>query len=111
MRRIVFILALTSSLVACAGRPRLEGSKDVVVAQNGLPEPQRADLFSFERPYLIGPFDKLKIDVFGIDALSNKEVQVDAGGRLSFPHEGTMEVAGQTPSQLADMLQKRLRGQ
>lgn len=110
MTRIVFILALAGLLAACGGKPRLEGSRDVVVAQNGLPEPQRADLFSFERPYLIGPFDKLKIDVFGIDALSNKEVQVDAGGRLSFPLAGTVEAAGKTPTELADQLQQRLRG-
>jgi polysaccharide biosynthesis/export protein len=110
VKRIVITLALASALAGCASTPKLTGGPDVAVQPDGvLPAPQRADLFSFERPYLIGPFDKLKIDVFGIDELSNKEVQVDASGRLSFPLTGTIEAGGKTPTELADFIQQRLR--
>jgi polysaccharide export outer membrane protein len=80
------------------------------VRTGGLPEPDRADLFAQNRPYLIGPFDKLSIDVFGIEELSRKEVQTDAGGRISFPLAGVVEAAGKTPAELETVLEERLRG-
>ena len=61
------------------------------------------------RPYLIGPFDKLQIDVFGIDELSEKEVQTDASGRISFPLAGIIEAAGKTPGEVEIELEERLR--
>ncbi|MEM8918552.1 MAG: polysaccharide biosynthesis/export family protein [Pseudomonadota bacterium] len=85
-------------------------SADVTVLSNGgLPEPTRLDQLSSNRPYLIGPFDKLKIDVFGIEDLS-KEVQIDASGRLSFPLIGVVEASGLTPGELGDEIEKRLQG-
>lgn len=103
------ILLLFVFLPAC-GQTVLGGSPDVtVVSSTGLPEPTRVDLLSSNRPYLIGPFDKLKIDVFGIEDLS-KEVQIDASGRLSFPLIGVVEASGLTPGELADALEKRLQG-
>ena len=76
-----------------------------------MPEPTRLDLFEQNRPYLIGPFDKLMIDVFGIEELSKQEVQTDAGGRISFPLAGIMEAAGKTPGELEEEIEGRLRGQ
>ncbi|AMO73505.1 transposase [Sphingorhabdus sp. M41] len=74
-----------------------------------MPEPTRLDQQSSNRPYLIGPFDELKIDVFGVEDLS-KEMQIDASGRLSFPLVGVVEASGLTPGELADELERRLRG-
>ncbi|MCD2323317.1 polysaccharide export protein [Sphingomonas sp. IC-56] len=112
-RSVVFrtaSLVLCVALIGCASRP-LGGSEAVkVVDSAALPEPGRADLVSGDRPYLIGPFDKLTIDVFGIPELSQREVQTDASGRLSFPLVGTLEVAGQTPSEVQEMIKERLRG-
>lgn len=103
------ILLLLFLLPGC-GPKALGGSPDVTIVSNeGLPEPTRVDLLSSNRPYLIGPFDKLKIDVFGIEDLS-KEVQIDASGRLSFPLIGVVEASGLTPGELADELEKRLQG-
>jgi polysaccharide biosynthesis/export protein len=81
----------------------------VVQPQASMPAPTRADLIAENRPYLIGPFDKLSIDVFGIADLSNKEVQTDAGGRISFPVAGVIEAAGLSPSELETTLEDRLR--
>ncbi len=80
-----------------------------VVSNDRLPEPTRADLLAANRPYLIGPFDKLSIDVFGIEDLT-KEVQIDASGRLSFPLIGVVEAAGLTPGELADQIELKLQG-
>lgn len=75
-----------------------------------LPAPTREDVVAAERPYLVGPFDKLKIDVFGVEQLQNKEYQIDASGRLSFPFVGTVTAGGRTPQEISDELARRLRG-
>ncbi len=114
MRNRFLLLLLSTALVSCGGS-QLGGAgnaSDVkVVDQTALPEPMRIDLFEQNRPYLIGPFDKLTIDVFGIEELSTKEVQTDAGGRISFPLAGIMEAAGKTPGELEVEIEDRLRGQ
>jgi polysaccharide biosynthesis/export protein len=101
-------------LCSCGGGDGLNTagiSRQVEVAQPGqLPMPTRADLFQENRPYLIGPFDKLTIDVFGIEELSQKEVQTDAGGKISFPLAGILDAAGKTPGELEIMIAERLRG-
>jgi polysaccharide export outer membrane protein len=105
------LLLLVLALAACAGPPPLGGSPNIRVVQaSELPPPQRSDLMGKDRPYLIGPFDKLTIDVFGIDELSEKKVQTDASGRISFPLVGVIEAAGKTPGELAAVLEERLRG-
>lgn len=113
----VLILGCCLLVTACAGSKQLGGTglagnlNNVQVAESGeLPPPERADLFEQNRPYLIGPFDKLVIDVFGIEELSKKEVQTDAGGRISFPLAGIVEAAGKTPAEIEDILEERLRG-
>lgn len=105
------LLLLPFALAACGGNTTLGGSPNVsVVAGDSLPAPTRLDLFERNRPYLIGPFDKLNIDVFGVEELTAKEVQVDAGGRLSFPLAGVMEAAGKTPGELETEIEDRLKG-
>ena len=111
MSKQFFLLLSLTLLSACGSTSILGGSPDVtLVSADELPEPTRVDLLSSNRPYLIGPFDKLKIDVFGIEDLSNKEVQIDASGRLSFPLIGVVEASGLTPGELANLLENRLEG-
>lgn len=100
------------ALSGCAGGEKPLGlSPDVTVAQlDQLPPPTRVDQLAASRPYLIGPFDQLKIDVFGVPDLQ-KEVQIDASGRLSFPLIGVVEASGLTPGELGDLIESRLRGQ
>ena len=109
----VFLSAAIACLVlsACAGRSAIGESSSISVVDNGsLPAPSRADLLAANRPYLIGPFDKLSIDVFGIEELTRKEVQTDASGRISFPLIGVVEASGRTPGELAGIIENRLRG-
>lgn len=96
-------LAMFLGLGACAGStPPLQSTPTLtVVSDSKLPPPPGIDVNSSERPYLIGPFDQLRIDVFGIAELSDRRVQVDAGGNVSFPLVGTIHAVGQTPNALA----------
>ena len=106
-------LAILSSVLllsACAGTPKLGGDpKITVIDAKDLPAPTRGDLTKEEFPYLVGPFDRLTIDVFGIDELSSREVQVDASGRMSFPLAGVLLVSGRTSGEIERLLAERLR--
>ena len=111
MRIVLFLLLSVGVLAGCSGNRVIGASPSVKVVESvQLPAPSRSDLLAANRSYLIGPFDKLRIDVFGIEPLQ-KEVQIDASGRLSFPLIGVVEAAGLTPGELAGVLEERLRGQ
>lgn len=98
-------------LASCAAQPSIRSTGQLPVVENrGLPAPVKADMLASSRPYLIGPFDKLSIEVFGIEELSREEVQTDASGRISFPLVGVVEAAGRTPGELGLELERRLRG-
>ena len=110
MKKLAMLLVTIASLSGCAGPAALGGAEGIqVLTGTDLPAPDRSDMLSETRPYLIGPFDKLTIDVFGIDELSAREVQTDASGRISFPLAGIIEAAGRTPSEIEDELEMRLR--
>lgn len=110
MKIVILSLALLA-LAGCAGSRALGGDPSLkVVSGTALPAPDREDIIGADRPYLIGPFDKLIIDVFGIEDLSKKEVQTDASGRISFPLAGVVEAAGKTPAEVETILRDRLRG-
>ncbi|MBN9506422.1 MAG: polysaccharide export protein [Altererythrobacter sp.] len=96
-------------LLGCAKAPLISTPELQVLETGELPVPTRTDLLAANRPYLIGPFDKLKIDVFGVEELQ-REVQTDASGRLSFPLIGVVEAAGSTPGELAAEIERRLAG-
>jgi polysaccharide export outer membrane protein len=97
-------------LSACASSGGGQRAGLQMVSTNEMPSPILADLQASERPYRVGPFDKLTIDVFGSEELSKKEVQVDASGRITFPLVGTVEVAGKTPGEVSVALQDLFRG-
>jgi polysaccharide export outer membrane protein len=108
MIRKFFAFGFLLILSACA-TPQMGTNSDLqLVNSSTFPSPDRTDLVANERPYLIGPFDKLEIDVFGVDELSKKEVQTDASGRISFPFAGTVEASGKTPAEVSNMIQQRL---
>lgn len=103
----VFLLGLT----ACAGNSKFVGSSDVqLVPQSELPAPSRSDVAGETREYVIGPYDKLTIDVFGVDGLQGRKVQVDSGGRIAFPLIGGIAAGGRTPGELTESLIVALRG-
>jgi polysaccharide export outer membrane protein len=116
--RVLFVSACIL-LTACSATPRLGAAyggaganSSVQVAVDGnLPAPERSDLFEQNRPFVIGPFDRLNIEVYGVGELSQKEIQIDAGGRIALPLIGTIEAAGMTPQELARLIEQKLVGQ
>ena len=102
---------LACSLGACTNGPRLgEGPEPLSVTKlSDLPAPSGADLIVASSPYHIGPFDKLQVTIFGVPELSGN-FQVDAAARLSLPLAGTIDAAGLTPAELANAIDRRLRG-
>lgn len=99
------------ALSGCAAPVVLGGGDSGVVpiAGSQLPVPSSVDLTPQERPYLIGPFDKLEISVFDVPELAATKVQVDASGRLSFPLVGMLEVSGKSTREVEQALVQRLR--
>lgn len=73
-----------------------------------LPPPSLADSYAGVPAYAIGPFDKLTVSVFGVPDISG-EVTADAQGRVSVPLAGTIEAAGKSQTELADMIAAKLR--
>lgn len=110
MKKAAILILPLLALTACAG-PRALGDDPAISVREGnqLPAPDREDLYDQSRPYLIGPFDKLVIDVFGVEELSDKEVQTDASGRISFPLAGIVEASGRTPAEVELEIESRLR--
>lgn len=110
-RRLLSIAAICSlALSGCGGRPVIGGDPSLSVVDSGvLPLPTQQDFQLGSSPYYVGPFDRLVIDVYGVKDLSNREVQVDASGQVSFPLVGLLQVSGKTPVQIEQDLTQRLR--
>jgi polysaccharide export outer membrane protein len=94
MRRslLLICLALSAALQGCADARRLP-----------------ADFQSYaDRPYTLGPGDRLRVIVFGQDSLSNS-FAVDSSGQIAMPLIGVVPASGHTPAQLAREIEARLR--
>jgi polysaccharide biosynthesis/export protein len=104
------LLLVMGSLAGCSHTRPLSGEGLAVLPMTELPPPTPALADGSERPYLIGPFDKIEVDVFGVPELSRREIQTDAGGRIAFPLAGTIDANGLTAEQLAVEIGNRLRG-
>lgn len=97
-------------LTGCAGSVELGGDPQLTVFDaTELPAPERADITGGAQPYYVGPYDKLIVDVFAIEELAAREIQVDASGRMSFPLAGVLDVSGKTPEEIEQELAVRLR--
>ena len=110
LKRLVGSLCLAALLSGCASTVELGGDpKLTVLDASELPAPQRADLTGGTQPYFVGPYDKLIVDVYAIQDLAAREIQVDASGRMSFPLAGVLDVSGKTPAEIEQELAARLR--
>ena len=78
-----------------------------IVTPENLAPPTLADLSGGQRPHLIGPFDKISVEVLGLPELS-RQVQADASGNIALPLAGSIDVTGQTPEQLSRVIEQRL---
>ena len=104
----ILMLAGTVALAGCSQKPPLQpGGAVAITDATSLPAPSQQDQIAEVRPSLVGPQDRLTIDVWGVPDLS-RELQVDASGAISVPLAGTMQVAGMEAPQIADELSDRL---
>ena len=88
-------------LTACSSTPPLRTSEHVIVPADGvLPPPGRQDWSTQLRSYVLGPGDRLSIEVLGI-AEASRGVLIDASGRISLPLAGDLMAAGKTPAELS----------
>ncbi|SEM02025.1 polysaccharide export outer membrane protein [Sphingomonas palmae] len=105
---------VTATLIALIGvsgcaEDRFVGRPGLTVVQQGaLPEPLATDLVSASRPQVLGPFDQLSVDVFGLPEFS-RTVTIDRSGNISLPLAGEIPAAGKTPTQLAQAVTQSLR--
>ncbi|MDF7775437.1 polysaccharide export protein [Sphingomonas sp. AOB5] len=99
-------------LLSACGSSKVQpigGAPGLQVAQlSELPRPSTADRFVTGDPYVVGPFDSIEVDVYGVPDLK-RTVAVDASGTFSYPLAGVVQASGLTPRQIADEVSKKLR--
>jgi polysaccharide export outer membrane protein len=102
---LIGVVALSAMLGACADDnvgPNLrtgEAAYETIPAPVGAPRVQ---------DYRIGALDTLDIVVFQEADISTRGVVVDAAGVISMPLIGRIQAAGNTSTQLADLLAAKL---
>ncbi len=111
MRRNFVALCLAATLAGCAHRQPIVSTPSLTVVRDSsaLPAPERTDLVAADRPALIGPLDTIEVEVFGLPDF-NREIQVDASGRIAMPLAGTIDARGKTSEELARTIEAALRG-
>lgn len=102
---------MTIGLASCGRNEQMIGRPELTVAPPGtdMPVPTVADMVEQQRPYVVGPADKLDIAVLGVPELT-RQYQLDTTGRFSMPMVGEVAAVGQTPGQLQTLIADRLRG-
>lgn len=110
MRKFCIAVLMASALVGCTRHEPIQSSARLTVVEGSsvLPAPDRSDLTAADRPALIGPLDTIQVDVFNVPDL-NREMQVDASGRIAMPLAGTIDARGRTAEELAQLIESALR--
>lgn len=108
MNKALLAVGVCLVLGGCS-EDRLVGRPDLQIRPAAeFPPPTRQDLILEQRSYVIGPFDRVSIEVYGVPELS-RTVQVDASGNVSLPLAGDVVAAGKTSRELASTIADRLR--
>jgi polysaccharide export outer membrane protein len=108
MKRNCLLLALTALAASgcVSNAPQLVGSQAVtVIDANELPPPTLARA---DGAFVLGPLDKIRVRVAGIEEL-NQDFQIDASGAITFPYAGRIQAGGKTPAELAEAITDGLR--
>jgi polysaccharide export outer membrane protein len=103
-------LAFALALSGCVNTRTVGGAPDLTVLPNQQLPPPFASNYdrSFEH-HVLGPFDKVIIDVQFLEDLRGREVQIDASGRFALPSIGSVKAAGLSIIELEALLVERLR--
>ena len=103
-----FVLVGALCMTACSTPRMIDTGRVGIATPETLPQPTLEDLTRGQRVHLVGPFDRISVEVFGLPELS-RQVQVDANGRIALPVAGQISVTGRTPEQLETAITERLR--
>ena len=101
--------AISLSVAGCAGSPTLGPASNAVAVQQELPTPDPLQTARIQRTFVLGPFDEIKVNVFGAAELA-REGMIDSSGYFSMPLLGQVVAAGKTPAQLEQSIAESLRG-
>lgn len=104
----ILVLGAALGVTACSTPGMIDTGRVSIITAEQAPEPTLADLSRGARTHIVGPFDRLSVEVVGIPELS-RQVQVDASGNIALPVAGNVDVTGQTPVQLEQAIAQRLR--
>ncbi len=96
-------------LVGCSEARLIDTGRVGIILPEQMPEPTREDLSRGARVHLLGPFDRVAVEVFGLNELS-RQVQIDANGQIALPLAGQIDASGKTPQELEQLITERLRG-
>lgn len=110
--KILLAAMSTFALSACvgSGSKELGGSSAIsVVEASALPAPDGQVAGPGGYRSVIGPFDKLVVDVLGFTELNNRRFQADASGNVVLPIGGEVSLLGLTLGQASDAIEGRLR--
>lgn len=101
---LTLILTMFAATTGCAHNPpAMETTEAVtVIDRTALPTPM-----SGRGAATLGQLDKIRVEVFGAEDLT-REIQIDAGGRMSFPFVGSISVLERTPAEVERVIADRL---
>lgn len=110
--RSFMVLLAALALPACAQRqayvaPEAPAAAPVMVAAGG-PYVPAPGVTGFDAPYLLDAGDRLRIQVFGQEGLTNSYI-VDAAGNVSMSLIGSIHARGVTTTDLSRAIAARLR--
>ncbi len=95
-------LTVLGSLVLAACQPSLKSELPAgPSAYDAIQRPQAPD-----GPYLLRPGDKIAVNVFQEEDLTQPELQIDEAGMISLPLIGEVQAAGLTSTQLARTIEQ-----
>jgi polysaccharide export outer membrane protein len=112
MNRFSVCIALAAALLAGCGSkvPPVASVPNAPTAlMTELPVPDSSDVIRSTRPAFIGPFNALRVEVFGVPEMQ-RDVLTDGEGNFAFPLIGTIAAAGKTPDKVAHDIRARLVG-
>lgn len=105
-------IALAISVAGCTqglvGRG-IGGPTVTRVDTNELPGPQGQVGADQRYAYTIGPFDKLIIDVLGIEELADRRVTVDGSGNITLPVAGVVQLTDLSLGEATERINSQLR--
>lgn len=99
--------AIALAVSGCAGTKPLDQSLvTAATVTEALPVPGAGDLTGAMRAYRIGPLDKLRVQIFGVQEL-DRDGAVDVDGNFSMPLIGSVPAVGMTANEFAGRLTQR----